>query len=172
MVIFDSVTKRRIMEFNLDARFGLKSRGELSKELPLLVLVNPKAGDGRGKGIFERRAERLLNMAGRRWGKQVVVLFRTPLIPISSSTHLSILSSDTQRLSQKAGASRRTIASRNWETCRQVEYFFYSLLLHISSSTDSCFRLLGNFSRLWRRFGARSVQRNGIGERSTRAITD
>lgn len=66
MVIFDSVTKRRIMEFNLDARFGLKSRGELSKELPLLVLVNPKAGDGRGKGIFERRAERLLNMAGRR----------------------------------------------------------------------------------------------------------
>ena len=66
MVIFDSVTKRRIVEFNLDARFGLKSRGELSKELPLLVLVNPKAGDGRGKGLFERRAERLLNMAGRR----------------------------------------------------------------------------------------------------------
>ena len=61
------LTILRLLELNRATRFGLKSRDELSREPPLLVLVNPKAGDGRGKGVFERRAERLLNMSGRRW---------------------------------------------------------------------------------------------------------
>ena len=53
-------------ELNLPPRLGLKSREEASALPPLLVLINPRAGSGRGRAVFEERAEWLLSMAGRR----------------------------------------------------------------------------------------------------------
>ena len=117
--LFNAIlTILRSLELNRATRFGLKSRVELSREPPLLVLVNPKAGDGRGKGVFERRAERLLNMSGRRWA----IYYYYYQISYNWM-RFWFFPPDTRRSSQRAGASPRTIASQKWGTSLQVAFF-------------------------------------------------